>query len=512
MNKQFIFLWALVFGFLLSSCGNDDDLNEQQELVKILSFEFLASNNDDLQKDVMALIDEKNKIITATLPPNTSVTSLLPTIKLSDGARVQPPEDFPENFTDPVTYRVFGNNFSDTEYTVIVTVEDSKESKISNFGFLLDENPGVNLRNNISGKIDGTTIAIEFLGGTDISALIPNITLSPGATITPDDTVKQNFTNPVEYTVTAQDGTTKTIYTITATFLKDDKRAIINFEFSNIGGSTYTAKIDENDIMLELPEGTDLSNLAPTIETSLNAGVSPGSGVVQDFSKILRYEVTAEDGSKQTYTVNVFIKNSPGSDRAVLTEFYKANLIGDNLFNYLNWDLDALTMNDWGGVDLISGRVSGLFTNINIKIYNLPVSIGKLSELKSLQIYSLGLRELPGEIGDLKKLTLLEINSSLETLPVEIGELTELFTLNLTGNALKTIPVEIKDLKDNLRSLYLKNNKLTEIPNELGELTKLSLLDLSENPVISIPKEVCALKDNGGNTEIILDANDICEE
>ena len=60
------------------------------------------------------------------------------------------------------------------------------------------------------------TIAVEVPLGADISTLVPAITISDKATISPSSGVAQNFTNPVIYTVTAEDGSTAS-YTVTVT-------------------------------------------------------------------------------------------------------------------------------------------------------------------------------------------------------------------------------------------------------------------------------------------------------
>src|SRR5690606_7242674 len=90
----------------------------------------------------------------------------------------------------------------------------------------------------------------------------PEITISGGATISPDPSVPQNFNNRVTYTVTAQDGTQR-VYTI------EDLSSINNFEISkgvNIASWLSTPKYDgaqrvgfftEADIMLLAELGFD---------------------------------------------------------------------------------------------------------------------------------------------------------------------------------------------------------------------------------------------------------------
>ncbi|MGD1947547.1 MAG: DUF5018 domain-containing protein, partial [Croceivirga sp.] len=61
------------------------------------------------------------------------------------------------------------------------------------------------------------TITLELPAGTDITALTPTIALSPGATIAPLSGTAQDFSAPFEYTVTAEDGNTTQVWTVTVT-------------------------------------------------------------------------------------------------------------------------------------------------------------------------------------------------------------------------------------------------------------------------------------------------------
>ena len=71
-------------------------------------------------------------------------------------------------------------------------------------------------------KISGTTITTELPEDTDVTALIPTITLSKGATINPNTGVAQNFSKEVSYTVTAEDKSTKT-YKVMVTVEKTEQ-------------------------------------------------------------------------------------------------------------------------------------------------------------------------------------------------------------------------------------------------------------------------------------------------
>lgn len=80
--------------------------------------------------------------------------------------------------------------------------------------------------NGIAGTIDQSTKTILLeIAETDLSSLTPFITFSEKASISPAARVPQDFTNPVTYTVTAEDGSTES-YTVTVS------SSIISFSFN----------------------------------------------------------------------------------------------------------------------------------------------------------------------------------------------------------------------------------------------------------------------------------------
>ena len=66
-------------------------------------------------------------------------------------------------------------------------------------------------------------------------------------------------------------------------------------------------------------------------------------------------------------------------------------------------------------------------------------------------------------------------NRSLESLPPEVGRLTNLRRLDLGGNRLTSLPPEVGRLT-NLQELDLGGNRLTSLPPEVGRLTNLRRL------------------------------------
>lgn len=92
--------------------------------------------------------------------------------------------------------------------------EETKSSEKKILGFRLEQfSPSITGVINEQAK---TIVLTDIPAETGPGALVPTISLSPGATVTPASGTPQNFTNPVVYTVTAGDGSS-TAYTVTVT-------------------------------------------------------------------------------------------------------------------------------------------------------------------------------------------------------------------------------------------------------------------------------------------------------
>lgn len=159
-----------------------------------------------------AVIDEQAGTVAIEVEYGTVVSDLAPVITLSDGATVSPESGAGTDFTNPVTYTVTAENGEDTkQYTVTVAVADPSTEALL-LSFVLAEQTG-----NAVIDHDLETVAIEVANGTVVTALEPTVTVSDYATVSPLSGVATDFTNPVNYTVTAQDGVTTKVYAVTVT-------------------------------------------------------------------------------------------------------------------------------------------------------------------------------------------------------------------------------------------------------------------------------------------------------
>ncbi len=113
-------------------------------------------------------------------------------------------------------------DFQDNEFPGIAgndtwsftTIPDN-EAEILNF--ILDQEAGEAVINSVN-----ATVEVELLYGTQADSLFPEITVSPGAVIDPASGDSIDLTNPVTYTVTAEDGTTTKEWTVTASEAEED--------------------------------------------------------------------------------------------------------------------------------------------------------------------------------------------------------------------------------------------------------------------------------------------------
>ena len=151
---------------------------------------------------VSGTVDEDNKMVRLDFPAGTDVTHLTPTIVISNYATIEPKSGVAQDFTNPVYYTVTSLSGATAQYMVEAIVHDAdNEKSILSFRFdALDED----------GIIDEVARRISFVlpAETDVTQLVPTIEVSEGATVEPASGVAQDFTNPVTYTVTAQNGTT----------------------------------------------------------------------------------------------------------------------------------------------------------------------------------------------------------------------------------------------------------------------------------------------------------------
>ena len=154
----------------------------------------------------------------------------------------------------------------------------------------------------VPGTITGTTITLTVPAGTNVASLEPAIAIS-GASFSPHG--PQDFSRPVTYTVTAQDGSTKA-YTVLVTAggaAATSDKDITSFVINDAPGS-----ISDTAITVDLPYGSAVTALTPVVAIT-GASYSPAGP--QNFTSPVTYTVTAQDGSTKAYVVTVTVDATP---------------------------------------------------------------------------------------------------------------------------------------------------------------------------------------------------------
>ncbi|MDY0279723.1 MAG: DUF5018 domain-containing protein, partial [Salinivirgaceae bacterium] len=199
------------------------------------------------------------------------------------------------------------------------------------------------------------TVAIEVIYGSDVTTLVPTFSLSGGATAKIGETAQisgvsvVDFTNPVIYTVVAQNATNTQDWTVTVTIStsQSSEAEILTFAIPEQVGNTVINST-AGTVQLTVQQGTSLTALVPTIALSNGATINPASGTAQDFTNAVTYTVTAQDATTKIWTATVTLEsmttiydiqyttnpdgNSPYMDQVVTTSGIVTAVVPDKGF------------------------------------------------------------------------------------------------------------------------------------------------------------------------------------
>ena len=141
------------------------------------------------------------------------------------------------DFTNPVVYTIVAEDGeTEREWTVTIT-EAAVSTEAEILSFTVEGQASEEVINS-----QNATVVLRVMPGTDLTALVPQITISLGATIDPASGVAQDFSQPVQYTVTAQDGVTQKIWTVTITTIDLTPIHDIQFTEDESGNSPFAGQ------------------------------------------------------------------------------------------------------------------------------------------------------------------------------------------------------------------------------------------------------------------------------
>jgi len=260
-------------------------------------------------------INQDTHEITITVPFLYDLETVVPQVEISERAEISFTSGTIFNFTNPVTFVVRAENGDERSYNIRVIREDNTENYILSFAFKVNTNEFIQASSINSLE---NSIHIEVPIGFSVSEVIPFITISENASLSPNSEQAQNFENQFKYTVTSENGISR-VYTVHVTTEKSNANFITSFTIPN-GDEILEGEIhnDKNTITLNIPFSYDLSSVNPAIEVSELALLSPESGTVQNFENQTNYNVTAENGDERVYTLT--FKRGPNPE-GILIEY-----------------------------------------------------------------------------------------------------------------------------------------------------------------------------------------------
>lgn len=189
-----LLLWSIALLTAISGCSDNNLSNLQLNGdTWITTFEL---------DRYAGVIDRTNKTITVALPETYNTDAMTVTaIEVSEGADASVKAGDVLNFSCTQMVKVT-NGDTYLDYTVVIKHD---EAKILSF----------KLNDTYAGIIDqeNHNISVRVPSTTDVTALIPAITTSEGATVTPPSGQAIDFTNPVDFIVSYN--TASAVYTVT---------------------------------------------------------------------------------------------------------------------------------------------------------------------------------------------------------------------------------------------------------------------------------------------------------
>ncbi|AUD01043.1 leucine-rich repeat domain-containing protein [Spirosoma pollinicola] len=118
----------------------------------------------------------------------------------------------------------------------------------------------------------------------------------------------------------------------------------------------------------------------------------------------------------------------------------------------------------------------------NNKLTELDIkTLRRLRRLSDLNLYHVGLTQLPKTIGRLKHVRVLDLYyNNFTSLPSQIGRMKRLEQLAVAHNGLHNLPASLGKLR-RLSVLFAHHNRISQLPAEFERLTNLHVLDLGYN-------------------------------
>ncbi|BAV94708.1 DUF5018 domain-containing protein [Ichthyobacterium seriolicida] len=296
--------------------------------------------------------------VEVVIPNTATLTGLIPTITSSDHTQVSPASEIAQDFTRNTVkpYVVTAQDGTERNYGITIVSRrgvDITSFKIKKSDHSSDSKVRLSSGTEVSGTVlsseSANTVTISLDGQDDNSVnLMPEIVVSPGATVSPNSKVQTEFTygTAVPYAVRAEDTNFSKTYQVALRSSSKLKSFKFKTEGDNISKGIVkdiNGIINGTSITVNVPYDTELNGLIPEVLLYRGARISPQSGVAKNFGvsgSPISYAITAEDGTIATYTITVNKNAEP-----TISEF-KFTTASNGSKNLVNDITGTITGND----------------------------------------------------------------------------------------------------------------------------------------------------------------------
>lgn len=221
--SAFLCLVCICFG-----CGSEDVSDyPPSNMRSIVRFTLNpAQNGGNVYVQHIATIDQSKKTITLKLPPHLDLKNIRPEIVAAPWSDVTPKSLEAIDFSaDLIEYTVVAESGKKAVYEVIkdMTYQYAAcQLYAVTFPEVADPETGEPIR--VICNENNKTATLKVPANTDITKLVPKFELSPesfNASFDKPDGKAYDFTDPVKFTVTSEDGKKTATYTITVTTIQE---------------------------------------------------------------------------------------------------------------------------------------------------------------------------------------------------------------------------------------------------------------------------------------------------
>ncbi|QCX00335.1 DUF5011 domain-containing protein [Aggregatimonas sangjinii] len=252
-------------------------------------------------------IDAETHTITVNVTEGTELNTAPSALSISGEATIDPGIGAVRDFNAARTYTVTAGNGTAQVWTVNVTVSPpvgSAENDIVSFALPVQNNVDID-------DVDHT-VTVNVPDGTLLSDIAPlTLAISPEATVSPLVSEIQDFESPVQYTVTAGDGTVQ-VWTVNVTVAANQPPVATDDTAAVALGETVSIAVLAND--------TDPDTPSSQFEITGVIGVQPenaGSFTVEGQEMV--FTSSGEYSGEATFGYTVNDGNDGNDDSAIVT-------------------------------------------------------------------------------------------------------------------------------------------------------------------------------------------------